>query len=128
MKHEFDKVAILCTTDEQILHLAEINGHSFNITRTAHYPYFRQDRIMPEKYSNFECAGGKPVVTYEDFIAGVQEPDTQVVEVTGCRGCPFSDGFGNTEWCNHPEHDNKSDSLFSTCPLKEGQVTIKLKQ
>ena len=131
MKHKFEDVAILCTTDEQIQHLATmviVDGITKIWQYKKRWNYFREDGEIKGQYSNFFDTGGKPVVTYADFIAGMQDPDTQVVEVTGCSRCPFSEGFGNAEWCNHPEHDNESDSLFSTCPLKKGAVTIKLKQ
>jgi hypothetical protein len=53
---------------------------------------------------------------------------TEVVEVTGCDGCPFSTTLPlDTEWCSHPNHENKGYLLFETCPLKKASLTIQLK-
>lgn len=131
MRYEFDKVAILCTTDEQVRHLATmVTTHKLQDISMG--KYFRK-AIDVNSYSNFNTPKGNPIVTYEEFIAGMQETETQVVEVTGCADCIFLDLIAD-EWhfCNHPDHVNNAidptkEMLFTTCPLKKGAVTIKLK-
>ena len=83
MKHKFENVAILCTTDEQILHLATM-AKSASISKLYHsgmqFVYFREVHVGANLYSNFYSAGGKPVVTYEEFIAGMQETKEPLTE------------------------------------------------
>jgi len=133
MKHEFDKVAILCTTDEQIRHLATMVGDDKFIKPINKMRfYFRQNRFDESLFSNYHTNAKKPVVTYEEFIAGMQETETQVVEVTGCERCHLVDSYDEYVLCNHPTPSNtQTTSLiekFSACPLKKGAVTIKLKK
>lgn len=134
MKHEFDRVAILCTTDEQIRHLGELAGDVEFIRPLSNggYTYFRQNTCEASIYANYDSPAGKPVVTYEEFIAGMQETETQVVEVAECERCPLVDSYHEYVVCNHPTPSNtQTTSLiekFSTCPLKKGAVTIKLKE
>lgn len=140
MRYEFDKVAILCTEYYQVLHLASLaikNEHRVayltGVINNTFGKYFF-NRKPNDYYSNYDTSDNKPVVTYADFIAGMQEPETQVVEVTGCKDCIlyYSDSEGFTV-CQHPNRNNTelfltTKEFFSTCPLKKGAVTIKLKK
>ena len=54
---------------------------------------------------------------------------TETIEVKGCEDCPFKTTLPlMTDWCSHPNHENKGYVIFDTCPLKTKSITIKLKQ
>ena len=55
-------------------------------------------------------------------------PTPTTITVTGCGDCPMFEDLGNMEWCNHPNHENIGNSVFTTCPLKQNSITIKLNQ
>ena len=74
MKHEFNKVAILCTTDEQIRHLATMVDEVVAIEPIENKTvYFRAVSLNRGLFSNYINTANKPVVTYEEFIAGMNE-------------------------------------------------------
>jgi hypothetical protein len=69
-------------------------------------------------------------ISYTKFITSTLPPlPTEVVEVTGCDGCPFDTNLPlMSKWCSHPNHENKGYALFDACPLKKSSLTIQLKQ
>jgi hypothetical protein len=131
MTHDFTGKSIKCETWEQMLHLAklaeeqgyrEIGLNKCDFNDGAIYFY-----VVQGVYLNNHGKKAQNVVTYSYFI---NPPlPTEVLEVTGCDDCPFSTTLPlDTDWCSHPNHENKEYSLFDTCPLKQHNLTIKLKQ
>lgn len=60
-------------------------------------------------------------------------PMDNVVEVTGCKGCPLHTTLpiADYQWCAYPNNPYASAqmwvNMFDTCPLKQKSITIKIK-
>jgi hypothetical protein len=132
MTHDFTGKSIKCETWEQMLHLAKLaeeQGYMellFSENRYKKgYKYFEVNCL--NQYVNLSEPEEDTVINYAMFM--IVPLPTEVVEVTGCGDCPFSTTLPlDTDWCSHPNHENKGYLLFETCPLKKASITIKLKQ
>lgn len=133
-KHDFTGKSIKCETWEQMLHLAKLaeeqgyrdlffkqsdfeDGECYFIANMDNKYYFSSDLTFDEI-----------VIFYHDFI---NPPlPTEVVEVTGCVDCPFSEIINSTDivWCNVKGHKNEDENPFTNCPLLTKSITIKIKQ
>jgi hypothetical protein len=139
MKHDFTGKSIKCDTWEQMLHLAKLAEEQYNATSFLGNMYFNQDDFnggdvyfildtedMTYLIQSVHSALTPIVITYSDFFN-----PTEVVEVTGCGDCHLS-VWNRTQtavYCHLQLEDEMRESkLFETCPLKQHNLTIKLKQ
>jgi len=76
------------------------------------------------------------VVDYGDFIANPdvfkEELPIEIVEVTGCDGCPMYTKISqhDYQYCSYPDKQKSCQmhvDMFATCPLKTKSITIKNK-
>lgn len=134
-EHDFTGKSIKCDTWEQMEHLAKLAEEQeykkfcrFDIDCfNRGERYFTIDHndymMINEMYDPIE-------ISYTDFITPTLPPlPTEVVEVTGCEDCPFSEIINSTDivWCNVKGHKNEDENPFNTCPLKKASLTIQLK-
>jgi hypothetical protein len=133
-KHDFTGKSIKCDTWEQMLHLAKLaREHGYKQSKGFSKSFFTDESyyftiVGGERYTVLTACYDEVETLYHDFI---NPPlPTEVVEVTGCADCPFSEVINSTDivWCNVKGHKNEDENPFTTCPLLTKSITIKLKQ
>jgi hypothetical protein len=131
MTHDFTGKSIKCDTWEQMQHLAKLAEEQGCKPDRFKLSDFLNGAIFFEvwednDYSNFyePSIEGNKSITYSDFIY-----PTEVVEVTGCGDCPLHAFRGESErnYCSFESKYETDNPLFTTCPLKQKSITIKLK-
>jgi hypothetical protein len=131
-KHDFTGKSIKCDTWEQMLHLAKLaeeqGGKKHKRFSIDYFSFGNKCFVLEDGV--FDCCvrqEDNTEILYSDFIPTLP---TEVVEVTGCADCPFSEVINSTDivWCNVKGHKNEDENPFTTCPLLTKSITIKLKQ
>jgi hypothetical protein len=131
-KHDFTGKSIKCETWEQMLHLAKLaEGQGYSKLAPFSARFFNTGSVYftvdGKEYMLLDVVCDPIEATYSDFINTLP---TEVVEVTGCDGCPFHAFRGESErnYCSIESKYETDKPLFTTCPLLTKSITIKLKQ